>query len=367
MQAAVLYQRREPLVIEEVELAAPGPGEAQVRFAASGVCHSDYSHWRRDTWTPLPLILGHEGSGVVTAVGPDVTQVKPGDHVILAFGNKCGVCAFCRRGEPYLCTPENPEHNVHFRTHIHRDGQPVYQFQGVSSFAQETTLPATNCIPIRSDVPLAPASLIACGISTGFGAVTNVAGVEPGASVVVIGAGGVGLNVLQSARLAGATRIIAVDLLPHKLELAQQFGATHVIRADDGDVVQRVAQLTGGFGADYAFEVIGLPQTIRQAYDVTRKGGTAVVVGVAADDAQVQFSAADLMRSGKSIKGCVAGNVRPMVDFPRLVDLWQAGRLQVDELISRRFALDEVNAAFAAMASGEVARGVIVYDSRGGL
>jgi S-(hydroxymethyl)glutathione dehydrogenase/alcohol dehydrogenase len=362
MLAAVLHQRREPLVIEEVELDPPGPGEAQVRLMASGVCHSDYSHWRRDTWTPLPLILGHEGSGIVTAVGPDVSQVKPGDHIILAFGNKCGTCAFCRRGEPYLCTPQDASRNVHFRTHIHRDGQPVYQFQGVGSFAQETTVPANNAIPIANDIPLEPASLIACGVSTGIGAVVNVARVEAGASVGVSGAGGVGLNVLQGARLAGATRIIAVDLAPQKLELARQFGATHVMRADEGDVAQRVAQLTGGFGADYAFEVIGLPQTIRQAYDATRKGGTMLVVGVAADDAQVTFSAADLMRSGKTIKGCVAGSAQPYVDFPRLVDLWQAGRILVPELISRRFALDEVNAAFAAMAAGEVARGVIVYE-----
>jgi S-(hydroxymethyl)glutathione dehydrogenase/alcohol dehydrogenase len=362
MQAAVLHRRREPLVIEDVELDPPGPGEARVRLAASGVCHSDYSHWRRDTWTPLPLVLGHEGAGIVTAVGTDVSQTKTGDHVILAFGNKCGTCAYCRRGQPYLCTPVDPSRSVHVRTHIHRNGQPIYQFQGVSSFAEETTLPATNCIPIGDDVPLEPACLIACGVSTGIGAVVNVAQVEAGASVVVIGAGGVGLNVLQGARLAGATRIIAVDLAPQKLELARQFGATHIIRADDGDVVQRVAALTGGHGADYAFEVIGLPQTIRQAYDVTRKGGAMLVVGVAADDAQVTFPAAELMRSGKTIKGCVAGSAQPFVDFPRLVDLWQAGLIMVPELISRRFALAEVNAAFAAMAAGEVARGVIVYE-----
>ena len=362
MQAAVLYQRREPLIVEDVELEPPGPGEARVRLVASGVCHSDYSHWRRDTWTPLPLILGHEGAGIVTAVGTDVSQVTAGDHVILAFGNKCGTCAYCRRGQTYLCTPEDPSRSVHFRTHIHRHGAPIYQFQGVSSFAEETTLPANNCIPIPADVPLEPACLIACGVSTGIGAVVNVAQVEAGASVVVIGAGGVGLNVLQGARLAGATRIIAVDLVAQKLELARQFGATHVIRADDGDLAQRVAALTGGYGADYAFEVIGLPQTIRQAYDVTRKGGTMLVVGVAADDAQVTFPAAELMRSGKTIKGCVAGSAQPYVDFPRLVDLWQAGLIMVPELISRRFTLAEVNAAFAAMAAGEVARGVIVYD-----
>lgn len=362
MRAAVMYRRREPLVVEEVELDAPGPGEARVRFAASGVCHSDLSHFLRDTWTPLPLVLGHEGAGVVTAVGPQVTQVQPGDHVILAFGNKCGECAYCRRGQPALCTPEDPARSVHVRTHLHKDGRPVYQFQGVSSFARESTLPATNCVRIRPDVPLEPACLIACGVSTGFGSVFNVAQVQPGASVVVIGAGGVGLNVIQAARLAGATRIIAVDLLPQKLELARDFGASHGLPAGEGDVVQRVKELTGGQGADYAFEVIGLPQTIRQAYDVTGKGGTVVVVGVAADDAQVTFPAADLMRSGKTIKGSVAGAVAPQVDFPRLVDLWQSGRLAIEQLISRRFALDEVNEAFRAMQAGEVARGVIVYE-----
>ena len=356
-----MYRRREPLVTDDVEMEGPGAGEVRVRFAASGVCHSDYSHWERDSWTKLPLILGHEGSGVIAAVGSGVTQVQAGDHVIVAFGNKCGECAFCRRGEPYLCTPEDPSRNVLTHTHFRARGEPAYQFLGVGSFAQETVVPATNCVKIGAEAPLQPACLIACGVTTGVGAVVNVAQVQPGASVVVIGAGGVGLNVVQGARLAGAARIIAVDLVPKKLELARQFGATHVLLAGEGDVVKRVADLTGGYGADYAFEVIGLPRTIRQAYDAARKGGTVVIVGVAADTAEVTFLAAEMMRSAKTIKGCQAGGLRPQVDFPRIVDLWQAGRLQIDELISRRFALEEVNEAFRAMAAGEVARGIIVY------
>lgn len=357
MKAAVLWERRAPLAIEDVELADPAPGEARVRIAASGVCHSDLHHIQRETWLLPPFVPGHEAAGVVEAVGEGVTRVKPGDRVISAFGVKCGECYFCLRGQFHLCATPYPQ-NVRIR----QGDRAITPCLNVGSFAEYANLDARNLVPIPDDMPMGPAALIACGVTTGIGAVINTAKVEPGASVAVIGLGGVGLNVVQGAVLAGAARIIAVDLVDYKLELARDFGATHVFNARHGDPVEEVRRLTGGWGADYAFEVIGLPQTITQAYEAIRKGGTAVVVGVAAEDAEVSINAVGMMRSGKTLLGCNYGSVRPYVDFPRYVDLYQNGRIKLDELISRRFALDEANEAFAAMERGEVARGIISFD-----
>jgi Zn-dependent alcohol dehydrogenase len=358
MKAAVLWERRTPLSIEEVELADPQPGEARVRILASGVCHSDLHHINRDsTRSAVPLVLGHEAAGVVEAVGAGVTRVQPGDRVISAFGVRCGECFFCVRNEPFLCaTP--PSAHVRLR----RGDRALHPFLNVGSFAEYANLDARNLVPIPDAMPADAAALLACGVATGIGAVISTAGVEPGASVAVIGAGGVGLNVVQGAALAGAARIIAVDLLDHKLELARGFGATHVVNARREDPVARVRQLTGGWGADYAFEVIGDARTVRQAYDAVRKGGAAVVVGAAPEEAEVAISPIDMMRTGRRILGCTYGSVRPHHDFPRYIELYQSGRIKLDELISRRFALDEINAAFAALAAGEVARGVVVFN-----
>jgi len=356
VKAAVLYQRREPMRIEDVTLTDPGPGEVEVALAASGVCHSDYSHWSRDTWTQMPLVLGHEGAGIVRRVGTNVTRVREGDHVIIAFGVRCGECAFCLRGEPFLCTP-----SAQPGTHMFRGDLPLNMFAFVGSFAERTVVSEKNCIVIRQDAPLDVASLVACGVATGFGAVLNTAMVPPGANVAVIGAGGVGLNVVQAARLSGAARIIAIDLLDAKLEYAREFGATHTVNSSREDPVATVQRLTGGFGADYAFEVIGIASTIRQSYDMVRKGGAAIVVGVAREDEEVSFSAPTLMRSGKHILGCNYGSTRPHVDFPRIIDLFMQDRIKLRELISRRFALDDVNEAFRALHAGEVARGIIEF------
>jgi S-(hydroxymethyl)glutathione dehydrogenase/alcohol dehydrogenase len=356
MKAAVLYQRREPMVIEEIRLADPGPGEVEIRLVASGVCHSDYSHWSRDTWSQLPLVLGHEGAGVVERVGQGVTRVRPGDHVIIAFGTRCGECFFCTHNEPWLCTPDQTP-----GTHMFKGDQPLNQFTFVGTFAERTVVSEKNCVKIREDAPLDVASLVACGVTTGIGAVVNTAQVEPGANVAVIGTGGVGLNAVQGARLAGAARVIAIDLLDNKLEFAREFGATHVVNSSKEDPVAAVQRITGGRGADYAFEVIGLGKTIRQAYDMVRKGGTAVVVGVAREDDEVTFPAPLLMRTGKRILGCNYGSTRPNVDFPKIIDLYMEGRIKLKELISRRFQLDEINEAFRALHAGEVARGIVEY------
>jgi S-(hydroxymethyl)glutathione dehydrogenase/alcohol dehydrogenase len=356
MKAAVLYQRREPMVVEEIRLTEPGPGEVELRLVASGVCHSDYSHWSRDTWSQLPLVLGHEGAGVVERVGPGVTRVKPGDHVILAFGMRCGECWFCTQGEPWLCTPDHTP-----GTHMFKGDLPLNMFSYVATFAERTVVPERNCVKIREDAPLDVASLVACGVTTGIGAVVNTAHVEPGANVAVIGTGGVGLNVVQGAKLAGAARVIAIDLLDNKLEFAREFGATHLVNSSKEDPVAAVQRLTGGRGADYAFEVIGIGTTIRQAYDMVRKGGAAVVVGVAREDDEVTFPAPLLMRSGKRILGCNYGSTTPYVDFPKIIDLYMEGRIKLNELISRRYALDDINEAFRALHAGEVARGIVDY------
>jgi S-(hydroxymethyl)glutathione dehydrogenase/alcohol dehydrogenase len=356
MKAAVLYKRREPMVIEEITLTGPGPGEVEVKLVASGVCHSDYSHWSRDTWTQMPLVLGHEGAGIVERVGPGVTRVAPGDHIILAFGTRCGECFYCVRGEPFLCTPaKTPPH------HMFKGELALNAFSYVGTFAERTVVPETNCVKIRDDAPLDVASLVACGVTTGIGAVINTAKVEPGANVAVIGTGGVGLNAVQGARLAGAARVIAIDLLDNKLEFAREFGATHLVNSSKEDPVAAVQRITGGYGADYAFEVIGLGTTIRQAYDMVRKGGTAVVVGVAREDDEVTYPAPLLMRSGKRILGCNYGSTRPYVDFPKIIDLYMEGRIKLNELISRRFELGEINEAFRALHAGEVARGIVEY------
>jgi S-(hydroxymethyl)glutathione dehydrogenase/alcohol dehydrogenase len=356
MKAAVLNQRRQPLSLENLDLVAAGPGEVEVALMASGVCHSDLHHIQRDTPTVLPVVLGHEGAGVVREVGPNVTRVKPGDHVIIAFGPKCGECYYCVRGMPYLCTPAAPA-----RKRLYRGDEPINQFLEVATFAERTVVSEKNVVKIRDDAPLDKCCLVACGVTTGVGAVVNTARVEPGSNVVVIGTGGVGLNVVQGARLAGAARIIAVDVRDNKLEIARSMGATHLINSTKDNPVDRVKALTGGYGADYAFEVIGLPVTISQAYESVRKGGVAVVVGVSDENAELTFKPVWMMRQSKTLMGCSYGSARPQVDFPRIVDLYMEGKLQLDELVSRRYGLDGVNEAFRAMEAGEVARGIIEF------
>jgi S-(hydroxymethyl)glutathione dehydrogenase/alcohol dehydrogenase len=283
-----------------------------------------------------------------------VTRVKVGDHAIIAFGPKCGECFYCVRGQPYLCTPAAP-----VRQRLFREGSPLTQFLEVATFAERVLVSEKNVVKVRDDAPLDKCCLIACGVTTGIGAVINTAKVEPGSNVVVIGAGGVGLNVVQGARLVGAARIIAVDIRDNKLEFAREMGATHLVNAGREDVVERVKSLTAGFGADYAFEVIGNPRTIAQAYESVRKGGTAVVVGVSDENAELTIKPVWLMRQAKSLVGCAYGSARPQVDFPRIVDLYMEGKIKLDELITRRYGLDEVNEAFRAMDAGEVARSIL--------
>lgn len=364
MKAAVLYEYQQPLVVEDVELDPPKAGEVLVRTVASGVCHSDY-HIVKGEWTPpLPMVLGHEAAGVVEAVGPGVDQPKVGDHVIISFRPQCGRCYYCTIGRPVLCNGRRVAQGMMSdgTTRLHRGATRLHHMTGVSSFAEYMVVGADCAIPIRRDMPLEQAALIGCGVTTGVGAVINCARVEPGATVAVVATGGVGLNIVQGARLAGAARIIAIDLLDYKLELAKQFGATDTINSSREDVVQAVKDLTGG-GVDYAFDGFGSAPTIRLIYDLLKPGGTAVIVGMAPTGVEFSLPASQICSLEKTIKGTLYGSARPSVDFPRLVDFYMSGRLKLDELISRRFPLEQVNDAFTALARGEVARSVLTFGT----
>ncbi len=355
MKAAVMKEVKQPLVIEEVTLDEPGPGQVLVKTAASGVCHSDL-HFIEGLWpVPLPAVLGHEAAGVVEQVGEGVTYVQPGDHVILLFIPFCGSCENCSTGRPNLCSQGRKT------TAMLKIGDRVVpQFLSMSSFAEYTLVGERGVVKIRKDVPLEGAALVGCGVMTGVGAAINTAKVRPGTSCAVIGAGGVGLNVIQGCALAGAEKIIAIDVHPNKLEMAREFGATHFIDASKDDPVAKVRELTGP-GAHYAFEVIGLPAAITQAFDMVRPGGEAVVVGMAPLGSVAEISAPAFLAE-KVLKGCVYGSTRPRYDMPRILDLYAAGKLKLDELVSRTYPLEGINDAFAAMKAGEVARSVIKFN-----
>jgi S-(hydroxymethyl)glutathione dehydrogenase/alcohol dehydrogenase len=361
MRAAVLYNWNEPFKVERVELAAPRQGEVRVKLAASGVCHSDLSIQRGKLPLPPPRIIGHEGAGVIEDVGPGVTTLVAGDHVILCWMSPCGHCIDCGRGRPAHCAVALG------RMFAGPDGGPRFTVNGqgiphwVGSFAEHTVVPETACVKIRKDAPLDKACLVGCGVMTGVGAVLNTAKVEAGDTVAVFGAGGVGLNVIQGAGLAGAGRIIAVDLLDSKLVLAREFGATDTVNASAGAPEQAIRDLTGGRGVDWAFEVIGLPAVIAQAYASLARAGKVVVVGAPTIDAQVTLPAFPMSMEEKGVIGSFYGSPRFQYDMPRLVDLYMAGKLKLDQLVTKKYDLADLNTALGAMEKGEVARAVIVY------
>jgi NDMA-dependent alcohol dehydrogenase len=360
-KAAVHVGFNQPLEIrDDVVVADPGPGEIKVRIAASGVCHSDLSVQNATIPLPPPCVLGHEGAGVVEEVGPGVTGFAAGDHVVLTFVPQCGECYFCKKGEGFLC-----EGGTQFNggKRMKSGGQDLTQMTELGTFSDLTVVPAISAVKIDKDVPLKVAALLGCGVQTGVGAALNTANIKKGDAVAVIGCGGVGLNVIQGARIAGADRIIAVDTMESKLQMAKEFGATDFVNASDGDPVAKVKELTGGRGVDVAFEVIGLQPTIQQAMDMPRRGGETVLVGVPRFDVNITFNPnfAFIMTS-KTLKGCWYGSTNASEDVPRLLDLYKKGELKLDELISREIPLEEVNDAFEAMKAGEVARSVIVFE-----
>ncbi len=362
MRAAVMRANDAPLTIEDVKIDSPGPGEVLLETAASGICHSDLTVIEGGLPFPPPCILGHEPSGIVEEVGAGVTDFAPGDHVIGCINRWCGVCRFCTEGRPYLCETAylgRPEDQGPRLTAA--DGSPIAQFANLSSFAEKMLCPERSLVKIRDDMPLDRAALIGCGVTTGLGAALHTVNIRAGSSVVIIGLGGVGLSALQGARIVGAGQIIAVDTQEWKFETAKLMGATHCVDASDGDPVAAVHELTGG-GADFVFECIGLVPTVEQAVAMTGRGGTSVLVGVVPITQTVAISAADLTLQEKKITGSLMGSNRFRFDMPKYVEFYLDGRLKLDEMISARVKLDDVNDALDKMKKGEVARQVIVYD-----
>ena len=363
VKGAVMYNFMEPLRVESLKLKAPRVDEVVVRLVASGVCHSDLSVVQAKLPFPQPVVLGHEGAGIVEEVGKAVRDLEPGDHVVLSWVANCGTCHYCAGGRPHLCEVGVLAAIEGREAVFEKDGIDIARMAGVGSFAERTVVRATSAIKIREDVPLDRACLVGCAVMTGVGAAVNTAKIRPGQTVAVFGCGGVGLNVIQGAALCGAARIIAVDLAAQKLAWAREFGATDAINAaDTRDVPEAIRSLTGGLGVDYAFEVIGVPSVITQAYLSVKRGGHAVVVGVPGMGQEVTIPGVMLALEEKSLLGCLYGSANPRRDMPRLLDLYMLGKLKIDELVSRRIRLEDVNAAFDAMEKGEVARSVIVYE-----
>lgn len=358
MRAAIIPALNEKLEVrDDVSVVGPGPGEVHIRVAASGVCHSDISAQNGTLPTPFPAVLGHEGAGEILSVGDGVTALAPGDHVIVSWVPPCGVCKVCRGGQPHLCMTYLID-ALTARRFMAGD-EPVGGMAGTGTFAEELVVPQVAAIKIPDDVPLDIASLIGCGVMTGVGAALNTAQVKPGSSVVVFGCGGVGISVIQGARIAGAAEIVAIDRVPEKLDMAKRFGATHAALPDQLGGIS--AELTEGLGFDYAFEVIGFPETIRNAWDATRRGGTTIVVGAGRMESMVEFSAFDLFYSGKTLRCCWYGSADVRTDFHTLLRLWRNGKLDLEGMITKRIDLADINDAFDECLSGRVIRQVIEF------
>lgn len=364
--AAVCRSVGAPLEIGELELAAPGPHEVEVRLAASGVCHSDLSVQNGTLPQPFPLVLGHEGAGIIERVGSDVTAVEVGDPVVISWVPQCGECFFCAHDQWELCEVGSPglmtggllDGTSRFR----ENGTTVYQMANAGTFAHSTVVPEIGVVKIDPDIPLTRAALIGCSVLTGFGAAVHTADISRGDTVAVIGCGGVGLNVIQGAVYAGAARIVAIDRIDAKLDLARSFGATDTFNAARVDVTEAVLELSAGRGVDVAFEVIGLTTTLAQALTLTRRGGQTIAVGVAKVGATMEIDPAfDLVMMEKRLIGCWYGGANVARDIPFLAGLYRDGVLKLDELISHQIALGDVNQAFAALEAGTVARTLITY------
>jgi S-(hydroxymethyl)glutathione dehydrogenase/alcohol dehydrogenase len=360
VKAAVLYQYRTPLVIEDLDLESPRAGEILVRMVASGVCHSDLHSVQGVHPGPMPAVLGHEGAGVVEEIGPGVTSVQPGDHVVLTWLPYCGACRQCLRGRANLCERlawSDSGYMMDGTVRLHCAGRPIHHYT-TSSFAERAVVPEQTAIKVDDDLPLTELALMGCAVMTGVGAVFNTARVRPGDTVAVVGCGGVGLNIVQGAAIACARRIVAIDVEPTKLDLAAQLGATETILASEGDAAEAVIALGGLL--DFAFEAIGKPSTIELATGLVRPGGETILVGMAPPDARVAFNPLDLTMGEKVIRGSWYGSCRPPIDFPVLLGLYRARRLRLDLLVTP-CALEDVNDALDAIENRSVARSVIVF------
>jgi S-(hydroxymethyl)glutathione dehydrogenase/alcohol dehydrogenase len=358
VQAAVLRAAGEPMRVEDIDIAGPGPGQVRVALAATGVCHSDLSLARGRLRQSLPAVLGHEGAGTVTAVGADVTGVSPGQRVVLCWAPPCRECWFCTHGDPHLCERAADRAAQPYATAT--DGASVYPGLSTGAFAAETVVPAAAVHPLPDDVPLEHAALLGCAVLTGVGAVRNTARVQPGESVVVVGVGGVGLSVVQGARITGAATIVAVDRSAEKLELAGRCGADTTMVSGD-DLVKQVRRHTAGRGADHVFDCVGTAATIRTSWSLSRRGGHVTIVGIGAKDDMVSFSALELFHFARTISGCVYGSMDPDRDIPFLLEQARTGALDLGALITKRITLADVDAAFAEMESGVGARSLVVF------
>jgi len=365
VKAAVLHEIPGDLIIEELSVDKPGPGEVLIQTTHAGLCHSDL-HFMDGQWNrlQLPAVMGHESAGVVAAIGDGVDHVKPGDHVITCLSVFCGRCEWCLTGRPNRCQ----NHAATARPkgadpRLHRNGEPVGQFARLGGFAEEMLVHENAVVKIREDMPLDKAALIGCGVTTGVGAVFKTAHIEPGSTVAVVGAGGIGLSAIQGARIAGAGRIIAVDLTNSKLETAQVCGATDVVNASEvDDPVAAVQELTGG-GVDYAFEAIGRKDTAEQVTSMTRMGGTAVIIGMMPQGQKFEITGHELFMMEKTVKGSMMGSNAFRVDMPRYVDMYLDGRLKLDEMISHTMNLDQINEGYELMRQGNSNRAVIDFNA----
>jgi len=361
MKAAVLREVGKPLQIEDVQIGNPGPHEVRIRTVAAGVCHSDVHFYEGSYPYPLPAVLGHESAGVVEAVGDEVRTVRVGDHVITCLSAFCGHCEHCLTGHMSRCQSPDVRREQSDAPRITQDGKGIQQFLNLSSFAETMLIHEHACVAVRKDMPLDRAALIGCGVMTGVGAVFHTSNVRPGETVAVIGCGGVGLAAINGAAIAGASRIIAIDTSPAKDNMAKAFGATDFINAGETDAVKAVMEMTKG-GVHHSFEAIGLGKTAEQAFNMLARGGTANVIGMIPIGQTVTLMGAAFLGE-KRIQGSLMGSNRFPVDMPRLVDFYLSGKLKLDDMISRRIKLEDVNEAFAEMKTGQIARSVIVFDS----
>ena len=359
MRAAVCREFGKPLVIEEIDLAPPGTGEIKVKLSACAICHSDIFYADGAWGGDLPAVYGHEAAGVVEETGPGVSTVKPGDHVVVTLIRSCGHCHYCSQGLPVACETSFPlDAKSPLKTH---DGKAIRHGLRTGAFAEYAVVDASQAVGIPKDVPMDSASLLACGVITGFGAVVNTAAMKPGSSVVVIGAGGVGMNSIQGAAIGGASTIIAVDIVASKLEAAERFGATHSLDGRAADIVDRVRALTGGRGADYVFVTVGAKAAFDQSFDMASPAGAIVLVGMPETGVMTEIDPGNVAALNQRILGSKMGSSRIQVDIPYLVSLYRQGRLKLDELISGRYRLEEINEAIALVKRGDVLRNVITF------
>ncbi len=342
-------------VVDDLSVGDPGPGEVKVRIHAAGICHSDLSGMNGNLPQGAPFVPGHEGAGEIVSIGEGVSDVKVGDHVIVAWTPPCGKCKACLRGQPNLCV--DIFFSIAGTTHFHEGDEDIFGFAGTGTWAEEVLLPQQGVVVIPDDIPYEVGALIGCGVTTGVGAAVNTAKIAVGSSVVVFGCGGVGISAIQGARVCGAAEIVGVDMVPAKLEDAKRFGATHGVHPDDLAAVS--AEITGGEGFDYAIECIGIAPTFRAAWDATRRGGTTVIVGAGRGDAILELNGFELFFSEKKLLGSYYGGADVRTEFHRLIRLWKAGRLDLEGMVSSRFGLEGINAGIEALKKGEVIRQIV--------